>query len=101
MKYNSNGSVERYKSPLIAKIFTQTYNVDYSNTFDHVIKLNTIRIILSTAANLEWYIHQLDVKNEFLNGDLDEEVYMDIPLSFENDFGSNVCKREKYLYENK
>ena len=82
----------------MAKGFTQTYGIDYSKTFALVAKLNTIRILLSLAANLDWPLHQLDVKNAFLNGDLEEEVYMDSPLGFEHRFGTKVCKREKSLY---
>ena len=76
----------------MAKGFTQTYGIDYSETFPPVAKLNTVRILLSLAANLDWPLHQLDVKNAFLNGGLKEEVYMDIPPGFENKFGSNLCK---------
>ncbi|GAU31183.1 hypothetical protein TSUD_316080 [Trifolium subterraneum] len=77
---------------------SQTYGIDYSETFAPVAKLNTVRILLSLAANLDWPLHQLDVKNVFLNGDLEEEVYMDIPPGFEDRFGSNVCKLNKSLY---
>lgn len=82
----------------MAKGFTQTYGIDYSETFAPVAKLNTVRILLSLTANMDWPLHQLDVKNAFLNGDLEEEVYMDIPPNFENKFGSNVCKLNKSLY---
>lgn len=82
----------------MAKDFTQTYGIDYSESFALVAKLNTVRILLSSAANLDWPLHQLDVKNAFLNGDLEKEVYMNILPGFENKFGSSVCKLTKSLY---
>ena len=67
----------------MAKGFTQAFGIDYTETFAPVAKLNTVRVILSIAANLDWSLQQLDVKNVFLNGDLEEEVYMDFPPGFE------------------
>ncbi|GAA0174332.1 transmembrane signal receptor [Lithospermum erythrorhizon] len=97
-KFNAVGSLERYKARLVAKGFTQTYGVDYTQTFAPVAKLNIVRILISIATNLDWPLHQIDVKNAFLNGNLEEEVYMLPPPEFEKLFGSKVCKLEKALY---
>ena len=73
MKCKSNGSIERYKARLVAKGFTRTYGIDYQETFGLVAKINSIRVLLSLAINFNWPLYQLDVKNVFLNGDLEEE----------------------------
>ena len=83
----------------MAKGFTQTYGIDYLETFSPVAKLNTVRVLLSLVANLDWPLHQLDVKNAFLHGDLDEEVYMDIPSGYTGFTKTKiVCKLERALY---
>lgn len=61
VKHKSNGSIERYKAKLVAKAFTQTYGVNYQETFVPIAKMNTIRILLSCAANLDWKLKQFDV----------------------------------------
>ncbi|KAL4302249.1 hypothetical protein GQ457_10G013460 [Hibiscus cannabinus] len=80
IKYKLNGSIQRYKARLVAKGFTQTPGIDFSETFAPVAKLNIVRVILSLAVNLDWHLHQLDVKNVFLNGHLEDEVYMKVLL---------------------
>ena len=75
VNFKSNGSLERYKAHLVAKGFTQNYGIDYSETFAPVVKLNTVRVLLSIAINLDWQLQQLDFKNAFLNGDLKEGIY--------------------------
>ena len=65
------------------KAFTQTYGLDYQETFAPVVKLNTIRMLLYLAASCDWPLYQLDIKNAFFNGDLEDEVYMEIPPGFE------------------
>ena len=99
VKYKAYGNVDRYKARLVAKGFTQSYGIDYQETFSPVAKLNTVRVLLSLAFNLNWSLHQLDVKNAFLNGDLEEEVYMHIPVGLETTSNFNeVCRLQKSLY---
>ena len=99
IKQKARGSVDRYKARLVAKGFTQLYGIDYHETFAPVAKLNTVRVLLSITINQDWPLFQLDVKNTFLNGDLIEEVYMDIPAGFETkDTQGKVCKLRKALY---
>ena len=93
VKYKLDRSIYRYKARLVAKEFTQTYKIDYQETFTLVTKLNTVRILLSLAVNLYWHIQQLYIKNVFLNGDLEEEVYIDLSSSFDKE------RKERTVYK--
>lgn len=99
IKRKADGSIERFKAKLVAKGYTQTYGVDYQETFSPMAKLNTVRVLLSLAANLDWPLHQFNVKNSFLHGDLKEEVYMDIPSGYiSTPRTSIVCKLQRALF---
>ena len=85
IKQTPEGKVDRYKARLVAKGYNQTYGIDYDETFALVAKMGIVRTLISCAANFGWPLHQLDVKNAFLHGDLQEEVYMEIPPGFSNE----------------
>ena len=73
--------------------------MDYDKTFAPVAKINTIRVLMSLAANLDWPLQQFDVKNAFLHGDLNEEIYMDLPPGYNTSTGEKVvCRLKKSLY---
>lgn len=83
----------------MAKGFKQRYGIDYEDTFSPVVKIATIRLVLSVAISKGWCLRQLDVQNVFLHGVLEKEVYMRQPPGFENINAPNfVCKLDKAIY---
>jgi histone deacetylase 1/2 len=94
-----SGSIDRYKARLVAKGFKQRYGIDYEDTFSHVVKDATIRLVLSIAVSKGLSLRQLDVKKAFLHGVLEEEVYMKQPPGFQSSATPNyICKLDKALY---
>ena len=98
-KKDSLGNIERYKARLVAKGFTQKEGIDYTDTFSPVSKKDSLRIILALVAHFDLELQQMDVKTAFLNGDLEEEVYMKQPEGFSSSDGEHlVCKLKKSIY---
>ncbi|GJY81313.1 retrotransposon protein, putative, ty1-copia subclass [Tanacetum coccineum] len=98
-KTDMDGAVHTFKARLVAKGFTQTYGVDYEETFSPVADIRAIRILIAIAAFYDYEIWQMDVKTAFLNGHLSEEVYMVQPEGFVNPkFPNRVCKLKRSIY---
>jgi len=94
-----DGSVDKYKARLVAKGFKQRENIDFFDTFSPVTKITFIRVLIALAAIHNLEVHQMDVKTAFLNGELEEEIYMEQPEGFViHGQETKVCKLDKYLY---
>ena len=96
-KYSKTGELEKHKARLVAKGCSQILGMDFAQTFSPVVRMETIRMILSLAINMDYEITQMDVKGAYLNGYLEEEVYMRQPEGFE-DGTDRVCRLIKTLY---
>ena len=99
IKHVADGSVEKFKARLVARGFSQKEGVDYEETFAHVACYTSIRVAISLAAKMGWKIHQMDVKTTFLNGVIEEEVYIEQPQGFEvHERETHVCMLKQTLY---
>ena len=100
IKVNPNGSIAQLKARLVTKRYAQTYGVGYYDTFSLVVKMTYVLLFISLVATYHWDLHQLDIKNMFIHGDLQEEVYMEQPLGFVA-FGEirKVYRLRKSLYD--
>ncbi|GMF42168.1 unnamed protein product [Phytophthora fragariaefolia] len=99
VKYTGTGEIDRFKARLVIKGFLQEYGIDYNEIFSLVIRMEVLRLLLTIAALLDLEIHQMDVKTAFLNGYLEEEIYMVQPEGFTiPGKGHLVCKLLKSLY---
>ena len=98
-KKDSLGNIERHKARLVAKGFTQREGIDYTETFSPLSKKDSMRIIMALVAHFDFDLHQMDMKTTFLNGNLEEEVYMKQPEGFSSSEGEHlVCKLKKSIY---
>ncbi|XP_074290212.1 uncharacterized protein LOC141616943 [Silene latifolia] len=98
IKYNADGSIERYKARLVVMGNRQIEGVDYNETFAPTNKMVIVRTLLALAAAKQWELHQMDVHSAFLHGDLHEEVYMKSPPGFDSTNNGKVCRLRKSLY---
>lgn len=96
-KMKPDGTLDRFKARLVAKGFTQREGVDFKETFSPVVRYDTVRVLLSLSCQLDLDITQFDIKNAFLNGDLEEETFMTQPDGFKKEPGK-VCRLLKSLY---
>jgi hypothetical protein len=98
-KLNVEGKVEKYKARLVAKGYSQVEGIDFGEIFSPVSKLTSIRLLLSVIAAFDFEIEQMDVKTTFLDGDLEEEIFMKQPEGYVVKGKKElVCKLKKSLY---
>jgi Reverse transcriptase (RNA-dependent DNA polymerase) len=99
-KRDAAGNVVKHKARLVAKGYSQRYGIDYEETYAPVCRIGSIRVLIALAAHFNWEIHHMDVTSAYLNGDLQETVYMQQPTGFEatGAQASLVCKLAKSLY---
>lgn len=98
IKFRADGTIKRYKARLVVLGNHQTEGTNYNETFAPVAKMVTVRSFLQQMASLNWEVHQMDVHNAFLHGDLEEEVYMKFPPGFCTNDKTRVCRLIKSLY---
>ncbi|KAM0053391.1 putative RNA-directed DNA polymerase [Helianthus debilis subsp. tardiflorus] len=98
IKFKANGEIERYKARLVAKGYNQREGLDFGETFSPVVKMVTIRCVLSLAVQNNWTLYQLDINNAFLYGSITENVYMTLPEGYYDKSETKVCKLIKSMY---
>jgi len=99
VKRHAAGKIMKHKARFVAKGYASKQGVDYDEVFAPVARLETVRILLALAAYGDWQVHHMDVKFAFLNGDLQEQVYVHEPSSFADATQpSKVLKLNKALY---
>ena len=99
IKHAADGSIEKYKARFVARGFSQKEGIDTEETFGPVERYTSIRTIMPLTSMMKWNLQQMDVNTTFLNGVIEEEVYIEHPQGFEvEDRVTHVCKLKKDLY---
>lgn len=99
IKHFVNGSIDKLKERFVAQGFSQEEGIDYEETFAPTARYPTIQSLISLVASMKWKVHQMDVKTTFLNGTIDEEVYIEKTLGYEvKERETHVCRLKKPLY---
>ncbi|CAL1403771.1 unnamed protein product [Linum trigynum] len=98
IKVLPDGTIERHKARVVALGYTQEHGVDYNETFAPAVRMSTVRTLLAVASMKNWTLSQLDVKNAFLHGDLDEVIYMEKPPGYHVGKHGQVCRLKRSLY---
>jgi hypothetical protein len=99
IKHATDGSVKKYKVRFVARGFSQVEGIDYEETFAPISRYTSIRTIIELVASMGWRLHHMDVKATFLNGDIEEEVYIEKPEGFMiHEQKYHVCRLKKALY---
>jgi hypothetical protein len=99
IKHATDGSIDKYTTRFVAHGFSQKEGIDYEETFAPVARYTSIRTIIALAAKMKWKLHQMDVNTAFLNGVIEEEVYIEQPQGFKVEYmKTHVCKLKNALY---
>ena len=99
IKRKADGFIEKYKARLVAKGYTQQKGINYEENFSPIVRFASIRLILAIVAHIDLELHQMDVKTIFLNGELNEETYMEQPAGFIIQGQEHkVCKLNRSIY---
>ena len=99
VKRDENGAIVKYKARLVTKGYVQQPGVDFEEVYAPVARLESVRLVLAVATHFGWGVHHMDVKSAFLNGELQEEVYVQQPPGIiDNDHKHRVLRLHKALY---
>ena len=89
------GNIEKYKARFVARGFSQKERIEYEETFAPIARYTSIRSVLALAAVMKWKIHQMDIKTAFLNGVVEEEVYVENPIGLRHMIGKIMCANRR------